>query len=207
MSPEEADFLQLLRSRATTQDPKRRTALAEKIAGIRRERGGLFEMQDARSIGQTHQMEYLLDPLCILVHVSLLVPALRERPRAFCEALGIGYDKYRETLKKLSDAGFVELEEGREKVARILKSKIHYGPTHPLTRAHQNQLRMLAQAKLLHAAEDCRSSVMLTFSADEATRKKISEKLTDFLNEVQGEVVGAKDEHVYQVCFDLFRWD
>ena len=206
LSADENDFVFLLRARATSQDARRREFLDEKITEMRREKGALAEMQPVHEDRAARQMEYLLDPLCIFVHVSLLVPTLRENSRTFCHAIGITPERYREVLRKLADAGHIELEEGKDRVVRILNSRIHYGPTHPLTRAHQSQLRTMSHARLSQIPETAKSSIMLTFAADEATRNRINERLDAFLKEVQQMVIAAKDDHVYQLCLDLFRW-
>ena len=120
--PEEVDYLLLLRAEATARHPQRKQALQGKLKGIRRERSLNAEVRPWDG-----EMSYLLDPLCVLVHVSMDIEAFRDNPNRLCGVLGISREKLKQVLATLKERN---LEKG--------EAHIHFGTDHPLMRVHQN---------------------------------------------------------------------
>jgi hypothetical protein len=203
--PEEIDYLSLLRAHALAQDPARKAYLRDRLNRIRRSQKISASVQDFRGSELMHEMGYLFDPLCVLVHVSLYIPEYLANPRALCSVLGIEPKRLQEILGKLQQLSFIECSE-TGKVERVLQGRIHYGTDHPLMRAHQNLLRGMSAQQLVRVPEEKKKSFMVTFSADEESFRKISARFDDFLKEIEGIVRDAPSRKTWQMNFDLFQW-
>ncbi|HAR44534.1 MAG TPA: hypothetical protein DCS07_18195 [Bdellovibrionales bacterium] len=204
--PEEADYLFLLRSLATSQDPLRQKHLRAKIDRIQKAKKLSADVQTFQSSRLNLEMAYLFDPFCPIVHASLHITEFRDHPRRLCAILGITPARLKEILRKLSDLAFIELAEDRERVNQVLMGQIHYSADHPLMRANQTILRQLSAARVHMAPDEEKHSFMVTFSADSATFAGIKARYQDFIKDVEKLAGNASNHHTYQLNFDLFKW-
>jgi hypothetical protein len=204
--PEETDYLFLLRARDTASDPARREHLGARISAIRRARQLNADVQDFNSRQSSREMAYLFDPLCILVHMALLVPAYAESPQSLCPLLGITAAKLSDILRRLRDLDYIENADPSGRRVRVLRTKIHYGTEHPFMRVHQSLLRTLSATHLSRAPEDAKRSFMVTFSSDASSFDRIRDRFQVFLKEIEQVVLRSQPQSVYQMNFDLFRW-
>jgi hypothetical protein len=62
------------------------------------------------------------------------------------------------------------------------------------------------QAQLLKIKKDMRTTLFVTFSADEKTRLQIHDRFLEFIRDIEDLVKMAPSENVYQLGFDLFPW-
>jgi DNA-binding Xre family transcriptional regulator len=207
LEPEETDFLLLLRSHATAQDPARKSFLYTKLEKKRRKRRLNAEVQDYESSRLTRDMGYLFDPLCAVVYVSLHIPQVQKNTRVLTQNLGITLAKLKEILRTLVSLELVEMSaDDPFAFKRFLKSQIHYGRDHPLMRVHQSLLKTMVHSQLLRTAEEDKHSVLVSFTTDEGGFAKIKDEFQAFLKRVEGVVGASKDTHTYQLSFDLFKW-
>jgi len=110
-------------------------------------------------------------------------------------------------LQDLVELSLIEVGESIFDVKKINKSHFHYGPTHPLMRVHQQLLRSFCDTQLMKLGEKDKQRLMVTFNSNPETIKKINERFTEFIKEVEVLVVKSKSEKSYQLNFDLFSWD
>jgi Mn-dependent DtxR family transcriptional regulator len=141
----------------------------------------------------------------VLLHVSLHIPSVQNDPWRLGRELGVSNDKITEILKKLRDSGFISLND-RHQVTGIENASIHYGPEHPFMRAHQALFRQFINARILQTAENDKTSMMVTFTADESTHLRVKAKFQEFLKWVESTCSASVDQHTYQMQFDLFKW-
>jgi uncharacterized protein (TIGR02147 family) len=202
--PEEIEFVFLLRQIATSADPRRRDYLEQRASRLRRSRQLTAGVQEFNSREIAREMAYLFDPLCLLTVISLTVPEIREEPRRLCAHLGITPGRLNRLLKKLAELGFIRMNES--KVEEVLRPKFHFGPDHPMMRAHQELFRPVCATRMQRLDEAERTSLMVTFSCDDETVAQVRARFNEFLRETEKLVSKASAKKSYQLCFDLFPW-
>ncbi len=203
--PNEIDFIFLLRAHAISQDKGRREFLQKKLDQIRRSREVSAPVQEFRARQLNQEMDYLFDPLCVLVHVSLAIPGYLKNPGRLCPLLGITSQRLQRTLKKLEGLNFVELGEG-QKITRVLQSRVHFGTDHPLMRLHQTLLRLFSATQVIRLPEEEKHCFMTTFSTDDETMAQIKARFRLLVKETEHLVKGSPQKRTYQMNFDLFSW-
>jgi hypothetical protein len=202
---EETEYLLLLRAHDTTFHPARRKHLLAKLEHLRTAKKLRASLQEFNSQNLSKEIDYLFDPLCIIVHASLGIEEYRQNPHRLCSLLGFSRERLRETLRKLRDLDFIELDEAGN-VKKTKSRHIHYSSKHPLMRAHQNMLRNLSLHHLSKTEEEHKHNFMVTFSAEPETFQSIKDLFQKFLEEVEKKVVTAKCQNTFQMNFDLFKW-
>jgi uncharacterized protein (TIGR02147 family) len=204
--PQEIDYVFLLRAKANTDDPERRSFLDDKLNRLRQsdQRSANFQEFDNRTLNE--EIAYLFDPLCNLVMVAMFIEDYRVNPRKLCAPLGISVDKLKQVLHKLSNLNFIELGDDAFTVIKVHSHQIHYGTDHPLMRTHQNLLRGKSSTHLGQVPEEEKHCFMGTFSADLKTFEKIKTRFQAFMKEAEQLIADAPSEQVFQINFDLFKW-
>jgi uncharacterized protein (TIGR02147 family) len=204
--PEEMEFLQLQRSFEMANDNKRKNYLYSRIESLKKSRNLNAETQAFDSRELTTQMAYLFDPLCILVHAALFIEEFQKDPRALCSKLGTQRPQLAQILKVLDQNGFIELGEEDFEIKKIMKTNFHFGREHPLMRLHQTILKTAIHSQLTRTEEKNKHSFIVTFSMDYKGFERAKDEFQTFLKKIENIASTSKDEQVYQLNFDLFRW-
>ncbi len=202
---DEIEYLMLLRAASTTTHQARRKYLQTKIAHLQEEKKLKAAIQEFEGQVLQREADYLFEPLCVVVHISLGIEEYRKNPHRLCAALGITRPRLKELLRKLRDVGFITIA-ADESIATVNRVHSHYSPKHPLMRAHQNFLRNLSLSHLARTEEEDRHSFMVTFSGEPETFRAIKESFQKMITEVEKKVVTSKNTNTYQMTFDLFKW-
>jgi uncharacterized protein (TIGR02147 family) len=202
---EEIDYIFTLKSFDQSQDKSRKDFLYKKIESLRKEKKLNVKDADTNLHRVEEEIKYLLNPLCLLVHLALYIEKYRKMPFKLCEVLNISTQQYHEILRVLVANEIIELGEGYE-VAKVKPSKIHYGKSHPLMRVHQAMLKTKINSELLKVEERNKQSMLFTFTADEHSFELMKDAFQRFLKEAEAIAKKSKDEGVYQLNFDLFKW-
>jgi uncharacterized protein (TIGR02147 family) len=203
---EEMKYLSLLRAHASSTVKARRDLLGREIERLRSTNELEAPVQIPSSSRINKELAYLLDPMCIIVHSSLEIPAFLKSPRLLCSKLDISPEKLRVILRSLDQIGFIELAADGLTVLKLKSPDTHYGVDHPVMRSHQNLLRLMSAAQVMKLAEESRQNFMVTFTADENAFEEVRKAFKDFIKRIERIVAPAKNEHTYQLNFDLFRW-
>lgn len=204
--PNELEFLFLLRARAISSDVFRQKFLDAQIHHLKNSNQLRANVQTPNLKLLSQEMAYLLDPLCIIVHVSLYIAEYRENPRRLLPMLGIKISRLKEILRKLQEAGFIELGADRETISVLKQNWIHFSTDHPLMRVHQQLLINLSTAQILKLDEKKKFNTMVTFSAAIDSFEEIKDKYVQFLKQVESIVSKSQDQRCYQMNFELFPW-
>ncbi len=204
-SPDEIEYLMLLRAEATTDNLNRKKHLQTRIAHIKETKNLKANLRGMEGYASFNEIDYLFEPLCIVVHVSLGIEEFRKTPHRLASVLGITRNRLREVLRKLRDIGFIEMN-SEEQITQVTRAHMHYTPDHPLMRAQQNLLRTSSLSYLSKADEEDRHSFMVTFSADPNAFHQIKENFQKYIQEVEKTVVAASNKSTYQMMFDVFKW-
>ncbi|MDA8793149.1 DUF4423 domain-containing protein [Bacteriovoracaceae bacterium] len=204
-SSTEIDYLQLLKAHDQAELGERKEHLFKRIKSAQNENKLSAQEAEVQTDKINAEMEYLLDPICLFVHLGMDIDNFRNYPFKLCEKLGISRNRLIQVLKTLEKAKLVELDENFE-VVKIVQSHLHYGKLHPLMRTHQAILKTKINSRLLETSEGEKQSLLVTFTSDKEAFEKIQTLFTAFLKEVE-EIVGkSRNKDVYQLNFDLFKW-
>lgn len=207
--PQETDYLLLLRSYQTTAHPARKQALFKRLE---KERGNLgvsaqiLTGATSTQVDFRNEMNYLMDPFASIVRIALYIPAYRQDPKKLCSQLGLSLDRMKGILKTLAMAGLIETGASPFQIIKIHKDKIHFSKEHPLMRMHQYLTSIACQNQLLKTEEENQDHVQVKFAGSEAMRKEIQVEFKKFLKRVEELAGEAKNENLYQMNFQFFRW-
>jgi uncharacterized protein (TIGR02147 family) len=204
--PDETEFLFLQRSYATARDSERKEHLLRKIRDLRQSRKLNAKDQALSSSQLAEQVRYLFEPLCLIVHQALDVAEYRKDPRRLCAPLSITVGQLKEILRVLSRNDYIELEDDGLTVRKLKAGDIHFGPNHFLMRYHLSMVKSQMIARVSRTVEEDKFGFLVTFTMDEPSFKKIRDEFQEFLKSVEKIASKAKNESVYQLSFDLFKW-
>lgn len=210
LAAEETEYLLTLRSWSVTQDQERKSHLHGQLENKRREKKLNIKQKESDADQLATEMGYLLNPLCIVIHVAMSNQILRKNPQHLCAKLGISVKQLKEILKVLALNNLVELEGDHITVKATKQLQFHLGRNHPLMRVHQNLLKTAVINRLSQTDEEEKYSFMVTFTSNRADFDKIKTEYQSFLKKV--ETIARKSQRpqdhqeVYHMNFDFFRW-
>lgn len=204
LSDEESDFLIVLKSYQTAEEPERREYLYRKIQDIQK------SQEDGQTMGsQAEKLElesmYLLNPKCLLVQVALSIPQFSENPRLLCSPFNLSITHLISILDLIERNGFIERGEDPLEVKKVNKVHLHIESSE-LMRIHQYLLKTLIPPKLQELPEEEKKSFIVTFNMDEKSYKQCVDSFDRFINEIREIKEKSRSEGVYQLSFDLFKW-
>jgi transcriptional regulator with XRE-family HTH domain len=199
------EYLLMLRSLSLTTHKKRRQYLSSRIDKFRQMHAMKASWSEFDSRRFDEEAGYLLDPLCVVVHVALHIEACRRHPDALRQRLGVPAPQFAAVLQKLAAYKLVELGKNGQ-ILKASTQRLHFGKEHPLMTAHQHLLRALCGSYLPRVPAEKKESFLLTFSADEAGFEQIQTAFRAFLRKAEGIIERAGEQHAYQLGFDLFQW-
>jgi len=210
MEPEETDFLMTLRAWTVAQDADRKKYLFGKLESKRREQKLNVQQKESDHQKLSNEVGYLLNPLCIVVHVAMSNSVLRKNPQHLCSQLGITLKQLKEVLRMLAINDLIELDRDQLTVKGTKQSQFHLGRNHPLMRVHQNLLKTHALNRLSQTEEEQKQSFMVTFTSNPKDFENIKTEFQSFLKKV--ETIARQNQRpqdnaeVYHMNFDFFRW-
>jgi hypothetical protein len=73
-------------------------------------------------------------------------------------------------------------------------------------RAHQNSYKTILQSRLNLTTEEQKESFMVTFTMDDEGFQQAKTLFNEFISNIQQLAFKSKNEHVYQLNFDLLKW-
>lgn len=147
-------------------------------------------------------MEYYLDPLCSIVHMTFAIERYQSDIPLVAKDLGIAIDRINQIISKLERLGVISFEKGEVKIIK----QLHLPSTSPLCIPHQNLLRQLTINHFSNLTHKNYYNLAISFTADENAFIQIREQFLDFLKKCDGIIDKAPSKTVYQLNFDLFPW-
>lgn len=206
-SPQETDYAILLRSFEVTSNTERKRYLKAQIDRLRHEKALDVDVKKRSSAALSNELEYLLDPMVVLLHVSLMSDTLRKDVRQLGSKLGIKVQKLKENLKILERNQLVKLDPHDPwNVTHVEVWRTHFHRDHPLVRVSQNLMRQQALSRLSQTSEEEKHSMNFTFTFDKNSFEKLKIEFQNFLKKAEGLSKNSKHDEVYQMNFDLFKW-
>jgi uncharacterized protein (TIGR02147 family) len=150
--------------------------------------------------------EYYLEPLAPLIHSFLHIPRYQIEPRLISVALGCPEQKIKKIISSLEKLAMVQYNSQQKKYI-ALNSFLHLDKKSTLNEAFQIMSRALCNDHMRHMRPEEKHQYTVTITTDEITRKGIYEDFNNFIRLVEERVKKSKSTGVYQLSFDLFRWD
>ena len=202
----ETDYTLLLRQRDVTQDADRKDYLQAQIEKVRREKKLNTETLRGRSLSQ-NQAEYLLNPMCILVHMALHIDDYLQDPVKLCSLVGISRDRLKSLLQIIARNHLIQISPYDPFKVELASSKrFHVGKDHPMMRVHQNLIKMKMVTKSFEVEENNKNSFIVTFTGDERTFEDVNLAFQEFLKKTEEIATRSLSTNLYQLSFDFFRW-
>lgn len=205
--PEEADYILLLRSYATAKRAERKKELFNKYESLRAQRKLNASEAEFSSSRLNNEMEYLLNPLCVILQVALSSETIKKEIASLPSKLGIKLNQMKDYLKILERVGIFKLApQNPLKILEVQKRQVHFHREHPLMRTHQQLLKELSQARLSLVPEEEKQSFMATFTMNAEGFEKLKKEFQIFLKKAEQVSKESRHTEVYQLSFDLFKW-
>ncbi len=206
---DDLEYVLLLRAEATARDKGRREFLAKKIQDIRKNRVISADYVESQAQSMNHEMNYLLDPVTVIIHCSLHISKFKSNPTVLCALLGISQSKLSKSLEILRDCQYITLGKGKFEVESLQNKSPHFGRQHPLTRIHQAAMKSNLMSRLNQTSEDSKESFFATFTMDEKGFQLVKGAFEEFLRKTREIAKPARHDRlykVYQLNFDLLEW-
>lgn len=207
---EETEFVLALRAWTTAQDADRKKYLFKKVESLRRQKKLAVEQRDLEGAKLSNELNYLMNPLCIILHVALSSEAIRKNPLQLCQRMGLTQKQLKENLKILAMNDMIVFGEDHLDIKEVKQRHFHLGRNHPLMRLHQNQLKTHMVNRLNMVEEEEKQTMMVTFTSNPAVFEEIKEEFNAFLKKAQTlsqKSQKPKDhQEVYHLSFDFFKY-
>ena len=203
--PDELEYVLALRGLAVATSQSRKNYLTKRMLALRsgqQSHGSRMEKNPHIS----GEVNFLLAPQVWLVYFALGIKDYRENPRKLAANLGIEMAQLKTVLQNLSDLALIEIGENVFAVKKVNKNHFYYNVEHPLTRIHQQLLRLTCDAQIARLPETQKQRFMVTFNAELDTVEKIRKLFATFIKDVEGLVVAAPSKNTFQLNFELFQW-
>lgn len=155
-------------------------------------------------LSESDLSEYYFDPLCLVIHMFLMIPHYQKNFKEIARVLYIKFERVLEVVDKLQRIGVIKEENGRW---INQKKNLFITRNSPLFKQHQNLMKGLATHHQTNNLHNEGFNTMFTFTADKEAGEKIKNMLIQVLEEADKEIIKAPSEHVYQINTELFRWD
>ena len=202
LSNKESDYLLLLKNYLNSEDPERKSYLFQKIQDLK-------TSLKAPVIGLSKQLElesmYLLNPKCMIVQMALNIQSYAQNPRLLCAPLNLSVAQLIEILDLIENNGFIIRGEGPLEITKVNLPQFHI-ESHELMRLHQYLFKTLIPPKLQETKEEDKKSFLVTFNLDEKCYKEAITRFDQFIGEVKDITKKSRNEGVYQISFDFFKW-
>lgn len=202
----EIEFVMLLRSENMTAEKERKEYLTKKIQDLKKQRVISADYVENTVENVSHHMNYMLDPISVLVHGALFVPKFKKDPTLLCSLLGISQAKLKKSLEVLDRCEYVTLGTKVFEVGAVHLKSPHFGREHPLTRIHQTAMKSSLLSRLGQTSEENKESFLVTFTMDDRGFDAAKKAFEEFIKKIQGITKSSRHEKLYQLNFDLLEW-
>lgn len=200
----EIDFLQLLRERQDSVHPRRLNLLKKKIEALKAAR---LKSENTLKTKNTFKLEQAIDYYTNfnlhLTHLLLTIPRFSASPQDICGTLNISVSELNENLEKLERWGLV-----KRKGAKVVAEEVsqHLPADSPVFGTFATLQRIKAMEKMNQSKREEDYFFSVLFSAEAGYQVVLRKKLLALLEEARGSIEKGKQEEVFQLNIDLFRW-
>lgn len=202
----EMEYLFDLKNYESTEDTLRKKYLLSKIERYQKEYKLNVENMTPQNVNVEDEMSYLMDPLVLIIHLSLYVEKFKKNPMAICHQLSITPQTLKNGLEVLLKLSMIKVGDDLFDIKEVKFQKIHFGKDHSFMRVHQSIQKVMINYQLMKTTEEDKHSFLVTFNTSEDGFFKIKEEFKKFIKSVETIVEPTKPTGVYQLNFDLLKW-
>lgn len=206
---EETEFVLLVRSANVTGEKERREFLIKKIEDLRKRRVVSADYVETQAEELGNEMDYLLDPMAVLVHGALFLSRFKNDPLLLCSQLGISETRLKKVLKSLQQCRYIALGSEQFRIKEVFSKSPHFGREHPLTRIHQIAMKSVLMSRLSQTAEEDKESFLATFTMDEKNFAEVKAAFHEFIRKTQEIAQPSRQDKthkLFQLNFDFLKW-
>lgn len=206
LTKDERRFAGLLLEHERATVNKRRDDLAAEIDAIRkkRSRSESYLRETPTAAGAVGSPAYFLDPEAILVHVFMTTETFAGDVQEIQRRLNLSDVRLSAILAQLQQNGLIGLDDAG--CYRVLVDRLHLPSDAEIYPAYRVMQRLKTVERLRQLDSDHAYSFSAVFTADEATRQVIKDKLLRLLGEIEPAASSAPARDVFQLNLDLFDW-
>jgi uncharacterized protein (TIGR02147 family) len=209
---EEREYLGLCLELSRSVLEKRRQALFKKIKTLQNKYSKtVSHLETKKFVDPEKLQEYYLDPVTQIVHLCLSIKRYQENLPLIAKELKIGQDKVGHALNTLTRLKIIHPSEKIDNQYEIALKNIHLSEDSFLCNPNHALLRMMAiyqiQTESISPSKEKPYRLSVTFSADSEAFEILRSYFLDLVKKSEKIVDKAKLENVYQMSFDLFRWN
>lgn len=205
LNPNEQKYIEILHQIDMCTVPKRKDQLLSLAHDIQKQELNSDQHIRVNLVPKVHlnMAQYYANPQLQLVHMFLTVERFRLNPKVIAQNLSISEMALDELIDELESLQIVSRNGG---LLKVLQDNLHLPSNSKLLRTYRNMSKLQAIAKIDSLDASNTYNFNVVFSCDEAARGKIQKRFLEFLNEAQKISQSAKEEDVFQMSFDLFKW-
>jgi uncharacterized protein (TIGR02147 family) len=199
---DEAHYFMLLLSKARAGNIKLQSYYQEQIDGILEKRKQfLTRIKDSEAVQVEDQAIYYSQWYYLAIHVLVGIPQYQTRD-ALAGRLGLSSVTVGKALEDLLRMGLVEMKSGKFSVG---KKRIYLAKQSPWI----SNLHMHFRGRVIHRLSEPQPDDLHFSAAISVSKKTFQEyrkRLLDLMSEMDERIVDSKDEEIYAISFDLFRY-
>jgi len=205
LNPEQKDYLYLLIEYEKATLPELKKELKEKILKVRHEKSqtNQYIKQDSIDFNSEEIQRYYLLAETQLIHIALSISRYQSSPQKLLFDLNISDSILQKSLKILEDLGLIEI--GANKIS-LKKSGLHLPPSSPFYHQWSTQFKLKGIEKLKILEEQDKYNFTASFSGSDSEKEAIKLEFLKLLKKIEKIVKKGKNNHLYQIHFDLFKW-
>jgi len=205
LNESEKHFLNLLLSYDQCYVDKRKKNLLKQIHEIQKKEQSSESHLKVKTQEISHESlyEYYSDPLHQVIHIFLTIPEFQNNIDRIAKCLGLESLKFNFYLNNLAKMNIIKQTDHRYE---SIIDNLHLPANSSLIKAYRTLTRIQTLERLNTINEQNAYNFTVVFSTDKLTKEKIHKNFLQFLKDTQTLVEKGKEEEVYQMNFDLFKW-
>lgn len=206
LDEEQKDFLFLISDFERASINEYKDELEKKVLKTQKEntKSESYLTKEVSHLSSQKIQHYYLYPEIQLVHLSFGISKYRKDPRRLKELFNINDELFTDILKILTELNLVEVNKDNIK---LLRSNMHLPKESPFFHQWQLQLKLKSLEWIKAINSDDKYNFTVSFTSDDNDKENIRLEFMKFLKKVEGIVKKSKSKNIYQMNFDLFKWD
>lgn len=200
------EYVMLLRALATATSPERISDIDSKLRRARAENYMRANPIKGSEIEMPPELQYLLDPMTTLVHISLDIESVAANPFQLEQHLGLSHSRLDSILELLARLKLIERSKDLKKVTKVSGNHFFISRDHPLSAVNQRLLQIQSLAQLEKVEKTDKECSTVTFSSDPKVVEQIREEFRIFISKVEQIATKSKPKNLFQLNFEMFKW-
>ncbi len=204
---EARDFTMLLHAWERSTLPSRRDELSRRLDQIRALK---LKTESNLKVKVTETTpldlaEYFLNPILQIIHMCLTIKKYAHDPEKISAVLRIDREALGRHLKSLQKMGIIRVQKKSAHV-EVVMNNLHLPSDSVLQGSYSAKMRLKALEQIENVDSSNAYRFSALFSASEQVKQEIHASFMNWLKETQKRVQTSREDHVFQINFDLVKW-